>query len=85
MIELTVNSSKAGRPKVSVLSRKEQVAKAQKDLRDRKKKEGLKTINVSVNSQSKIYLDSLCQIHSLTQKEVIEKLIEKAIKEGVLI
>lgn len=81
MIELT---SSVGRPKTSLLTRKEQIAKAQKDLRDRKKAEGLKPINVSVKEESKIYLDSLCAIHSLTQKEVIERLIEKAMKEGIL-
>lgn len=76
--------SSVGRPKTSPLTRKEQIAKAQKDLRDRKKLEGLKPINVAVKNQSKIYLDTLCSIHSMTQREVLEKLIEKAMTEGVL-
>lgn len=77
--------SRIGRPKTSSLSRKEQVALAQQRKRDADKLAGLKTLNVNVSAESKGYADALCSIHNLTQKELIERLLDKAMRQGSLL
>ena len=76
--------SRIGRPKTSPLTRKEQLALAQKRKRDLDKKAGLKPLNVNVSAESKGFADALCQIHNLTQKELIERLLDRAIRNGSL-
>ena len=77
--------TRIGRPKTSSLSRKEQVALAQQRKRDADKLAGLKTLNVNVSAESKVYADALCSIHNLTQKELIERLLDKAMRQGSLL
>ena len=77
--------TKVGRPRTSLLTRKEQLALAQQKKRDSDKKAGLKPLNVNVSSESKGYADALCSIHNLTQRELIERLLDKAIKQGSLL
>lgn len=77
--------SRVGRPKTSPLSRKEQLALAQQRKRDADKKAGLKPLNVNISTEAKGFADALCQIHNLTQKELIERLLDKAIKQGSLL
>jgi hypothetical protein len=76
--------SRIGRPKTSPLTRKEQLALAQQRKRDLDKKAGLKPLNVNVSSEAKGFADVLCQIHNLTQKELIERLLDRAIRNGSL-
>lgn len=76
--------SRIGRPKTSLLTRKEQLALAQQRKRDLDKKAGLKPLNVNVSSEAKGFADALCQIHNLTQKELIERLLDRAIRNGSL-
>lgn len=76
--------SRIGRPKTSPLTRKEQLALAQQRKRDLDKKAGLKPLNVNVSSEAKGFADALCQIHNLTQKELIERLLDRAIRNGSL-
>ena len=73
-----------GRPKTSPLTRKEQLAAAQQRKREQDKKDGLKPLNVNVSQEAKGFADALCQIHKLTQRELIERLLEAAIKQGTL-
>lgn len=77
--------SRVGRPKTSPLSRKEQLALAQQRKRDADKAAGLKPLNVNISTEAKGFADALCQIHNLTQKELIERLLDKAIKQGSLL
>ena len=77
--------TRIGRPKTSSLSRKEQVALAQQRKRDADKLAGLKTLNVNVSAESKGYADALCSIHNLTQKGLIERLLDKAMRQGSLL
>lgn len=76
--------SRIGRPKTSPLTRKEQLVLAQQRKRDLDKKAGLKPLNVNVSSEAKGFADALCQIHNLTQKELIERLLDRAIRNGSL-
>lgn len=76
--------SRIGRTKTSLLTRKEQLALAQQRKRDLDKKAGLKPLNVNVSSEAKGFADALCQIHNLTQKELIERLLDRAIRNGSL-
>lgn len=77
--------SRIGRPKTSPLSRKEQLALAQQKKRNADKAAGLKPLNVNISTEAKGFADALCQIHNLTQKELIERLLDKAIKQGSLL
>jgi len=79
-----INHSRVGRPSSGV-DRKVQLALAQKKKRDSDRMEGLKPVNVAVSNEAKIYLMTLCQIHNLTQREVIEALLEKGMKNGSLL
>lgn len=76
---------KVGRPKTSNLSRKEQLALAQKRKRDADKQAGLKPLNINVSKEHKNFAAVLCEIHNLTQRELIEKLLEVAITNGSLL
>lgn len=79
-----INHSRVGRPSSGV-DRKVQLALAQKKKRDSDRMEGLKPVNVSVSNETKIYLMTLCEIHNMTQREVIEALLEKGMKNGSLL
>ncbi|MCD0496815.1 hypothetical protein LP085_08135 [Achromobacter sp. MY14] len=77
--------ARIGRPKTSPLSRKEQVALAQQRKRDADKLAGLKPLNVNISKEAKGFADALCSIHNLTQKELIERLLDKAMRQGSLL
>lgn len=77
--------TKVGRPRTSLLTRKEQLVLAQQKKRDSDKKAGLKPLNVNVSAEAKGFADALCSIHNLTQRELIERLLDKAIKQGSLL
>jgi len=79
-----INHSRVGRPSSGV-DRKVQLALAQKKKRDSDRMEGLKPVNVAVSNEAKIYLMTLCEIHNMTQREVIEALLEKGMKNGSLL
>lgn len=79
-MELTIQG-RVGRPSSGV-DRKVQLANAQKKKRLEDKKDGLKPINVSVSGDKKSMFNALCEIHKMTQKEVLEALIDKAIRNG---
>ncbi|WP_374553361.1 hypothetical protein [Aquitalea pelogenes] len=83
MLELQV-ASRVGRPSSGV-DRKVQLALAQKKKRDNDKKDGLKPVNVSVSGETKTYFMALCQVHNLTQRELLEALVDAAIKNGSLL
>lgn len=76
--------SRVGRPSSGV-DRKVQLALAQKKKRENDKKEGLKPVNVSVSNESKLYFMALCNIHNLTQRELLEALVDVAMKNGSLL
>lgn len=75
---------RVGRPSSGV-DRKVQLANAQKKKREEDKKEGLKPINVVVSGEAKNLFNALCEIHKKTQREIMEELINKAIRNGSLL
>ncbi|HEC2562616.1 TPA: hypothetical protein R2K44_002380 [Raoultella ornithinolytica] len=79
-MELTIHG-RVGRP-ASGVDRKVQLANAQKKKRLEDKKDGLKPINVSVAGDKKSLFNALCEIHKMTQREVMEALIDRAIRNG---
>ncbi|HCB1595212.1 TPA: hypothetical protein MYP09_001426 [Citrobacter farmeri] len=79
-MELTIQG-RVGRP-ASGVDRKTQLANAQKKKRLEDKKDGLKPINVSVAGDKKSLFNALCEIHKMTQREVMEALIDRAIRNG---
>lgn len=82
---MLIAQSRVGRPKSSTLSRKEQLALAQQRKREGDKAAGLRSLNVNISTEAKGYADALCQIHNLTQKELIERLLDRAIRSGSLL
>lgn len=84
MLQLQVQA-RVGRPRSSSLSRKEQLALAQQKKRESNKADGLKPLNVNVSKEAKGYADALCQIHNLTQRELVERLLEAAMRKGSLL
>ena len=79
-MELTIQC-RVDRP-ASGVDRKVQLANAQKKKRLEDKKDGLKPINVSVAGDKKSLFNALCEIHKMTQREVMEALIDRAIRNG---
>ena len=76
-------TGRVGRP-TSGVDRKVQLATAQKKKRLDNKNEGLKPLNVNVSGDVKNMFNVLCEIHNMTQRQVMEALIDKAIRNGSL-
>lgn len=82
----TILTSKAGRPKVSDLSRHEQLALAQRNRREKKlHAEGRVQLNDFITAEAAAYLTAIKEIHDChSRAEALELVLQAAIKGKVL-
>lgn len=82
----TILTSKAGRPKVSALSRPEQLAAAQRHRREKKlHEEGRTQLNDFISADAAAYLAAIKEIHGCKSRaEALELVLQAAIKGKVL-